>query len=702
MKIGIITTHMADNYGAVLQAYALSTYVGKQTECDIINYCPPYTKVNYRLKSKIRDPKSALYYIFDSLHLQEKKRRRGKFNSFRNSYMKLSSKCISTEELKVLSLSYDAVITGSDQVWNPLLHSFDENYFLTFCPDSVRKYGYAPSFGVSELKENQKKIVKVRCEGFADISFRENSGARIAKELFGKDFPLVLDPIFLLSREEWLNLMPNVAPAKPYYLCYYLSDPQNSVKHVCKIGKQDGVEVFSIGYSIKDPLNSAKKIYDLGPLEFLAYIYNAECVFTDSFHATAFSILFNRPFFTRIDGKNAERSDRVITLMESVGLGTRAYGESNLSELYVTPVLYQMSNAILHDMISSSQDYIKHIIHDVETEKKIEYTILKDIRAYSGYILDNQLLQKSSSGGFGAAMAQSIIQEGGIVYSVTYIDDFRGAEYRRVDNNQDLTLFVGSKYVKSRGVTKQIVQNVVNDLSEDRRVLFIGLPCEIAALLAGLERNKMVALDNLITVDLICHGPTYPKVQEEYIDELEKKFGGKTTRFLVRYKKPNWIPYYVYAQFSNGKKYVREFIYTNFGEAFSKMPQKGCLSCSYKGTGHVADITIGDYWGIQKNDPSYNKSGVSVALVRTENGERFLHSLSGIVLYPADARYVIEHNLNYAFCAEKSPQYDAFYTDFKEYGLHYTCKKYCSRKQKILMKTPQWILDILKKMRKIR
>ncbi len=699
MKVCTITTHASDNYGAVLQAYALSTYVNTLVPSEILNYVPAYAKEKYRVKRKIRSLKSLLYYGYDVRHQSDRTRRKERFSSFRDSYLNLTEEYATTEELAEASSRYDAVIAGSDQIWNPVLHQFDSNYFLTFCRENVKKYGYAPSFGLAQLTERQEKMVRVRCEGFSDIAFREQSGIDIARKLFQRDFPLVLDPVFLLDKAAWERIVPDTAPKEKYYLCYYLSDPRDSVRHICRMAKKDNAKVYSIGYSLKDIENSATKVYDLGPLEFLSYLYHAECVFTDSFHATAFSLIFNKPFYTRVDGKNAKRADRVLTLIDSVGLQDRAYAETQLHTLSADGLDYTAADCLLEKHVNESRAYVKSVADDIKggQQTPLHTVSLDKLTAYGGYIKDPSALVKSSSGGFAAAMAQTYLQKNGVVYGVAYTGDFRGAEYIRCDSQSRVEALLGSKYIKSTGVTKDIIEKVKADLSERRNVLFIGLPCEIAALITCLERDHVSYRDCLLTVDLICHGPTYPKVQEEYIDALEKKYHARVTGFSVRYKNPDWSPSYLYAEFENGQKYIREFAYTDMGEAFQKMPMKGCLSCRFKGDHHRADITIGDFWGIPRKNAAYNRKGVSVALVRTEVGKRLLEEMDNIMLFDADAGFIIEHNLNYAFSAEKPKDYDAFCEDYKTIGLHKTCVKHYSRKKKMLMRVPPAIMKAVKK-----
>ncbi|MBQ9860456.1 MAG: polysaccharide pyruvyl transferase family protein [Clostridia bacterium] len=364
MKIGTLTTHMSDNYGAVLQAYALSTYIGQQAECEIVNYYPDYLRAAYHGRIKISDAKSLINFCFQALYAGARKRRSRRFAAFREQHMRLSYLCRTRKELTGAAPQYEAIVAGSDQIWNPDIHGFDENFFLTFCPQKVRKYGYAPSFGVSSLNAEQAAEVSRRCEGFTKLAFREESGVRIAKEVLGLSCPQVLDPVFLLSAEHWRGLKAATAPTGKYVLCYFLSDPRGSVDAMCKRFQKEGYAVYSIGFSARDMVNGAKKVYDLGPSEFLAYIDHADYILTDSFHATAFSILFGKNFYTRTDGKNAKRADRVVSLLKACGLEERTYADADASSLSFTPIDEEAVAACLADSIADSRSYVDGIVEE--------------------------------------------------------------------------------------------------------------------------------------------------------------------------------------------------------------------------------------------------------------------------------------------------------------------------------------------------
>lgn len=365
MKIGTLTTHMADNYGAVLQAYALPTYLGMRADCEIINYYPDYLYRAYHKKMRITSPKALINFAFQTMFSGQRAKRSQRFEAFRAQHMPLSPIYRTSAELAQASGAYDAIVAGSDQIWNPEIHGFDEAFFLTFCGEGVSKNGYAPSFGISSLNEAQAAEVRRRCEGFDRLAFREESGVRIARDVLARECPLVLDPVFLPAPEEWERLCAPVQEKKKYVLCYFLSDPRGSVSAMCRRFKKQGYEIISIGFSARDIVNGAKKRYDLGPSEFLAYVRGAEYILTDSFHATAFSVIFGKNFYTRVDGKNAKRADRVLSLLRAAGLSDRTYADADAPVLPFTPIDHGAAMASLAPYVEASRAYADGIVDNV-------------------------------------------------------------------------------------------------------------------------------------------------------------------------------------------------------------------------------------------------------------------------------------------------------------------------------------------------
>lgn len=231
-------------------------------------------------------------------------------------------------------------------------------------------------------------------------------------------------------------------------------------------------------------------------------------------------------------------------------------------------------------------------------------------------------------------------------------------------------------------------------------VLVIGLPCEIASVMAYLLNNR-IDTSNLYLCDLICHGPTSSKVADEYIQALESKFKSRIVDFSVRYKKDGWTPPYLRAVFENGREYVERFYSTDYGIAFSRYSRPSCYQCRFKGENHVADITIGDHWGLDGDSPLYNKNGVSVALVRTKKGQEMLTGLSGFHITETDTDKAVQGNRMYSKSKSyNKAQYERFSKDFAEKGLRYACFRALSFKQRIVRLLPSGVVAIAYKVLK--
>lgn len=308
------------------------------------------------------------------------------------------------------------------------------------------------------------------------------------------------------------------------------------------------------------------------------------------------------------------------------------------------------------------------------------------MKAYSGYLKDDGRLVKSASGGFAYAFSVKHIQDGGVVYSVRYSSDFRVGEWDRADVIEKLSAFQGSKYVESRKVYDgfNLYEKIKNDLDSGIAVLAIGLPCDIGAIKAYLKREY----DNLICIDLICHGPTVRKVAEEYLDNLERKYNSRIVDFAVRYKKNGkWTPPYLRAVFDSGKVYMKPFYNTEYGIAFSIISRPSCYNCQFKSLNHKSDITIGDYWGLRPdNKKEWNDKGVSIAFVRTEIGDNLISNIRDIcVVNETDTEFAMSHNMLMNVQKQKNPFYDTFVANFHDYGLYGAVKKRCSFGQKCVL-----------------
>ena len=302
-----------------------------------------------------------------------------------------------------------------------------------------------------------------------------------------------------------------------------------------------------------------------------------------------------------------------------------------------------------------------------------------DIAVYSGYIDNDEKLLKSASGGIATALSEYIINKGGYVAGVSYTEDFKEAEYIIVNDLKGLEKLKGSKYIDTK---KNNIFNAVKDLlGQDELVLFVGVPCIVAAM------HKVVGRpDNLITCELICHGPTLPKVHQEYVDNLEKKANSKITDFSVRYKKNYWTPPYLQAKFENGQIFEEEFYHTEYGYAFGMMAKEVCYNCKFKGNNRTGDLMVGDYWGVTKDDKSWNEKGVSIIFAETDKGNSIikeLQTLQRFKLFNSNFEEAVKGNPMVIKSRSKQLNYEKYKKIFTEKGLFYSYKKTVSKKQKV-------------------
>lgn len=252
--------------------------------------------------------------------------------------------------------------------------------------------------------------------------------------------------------------------------------------------------------------------------------------------------------------------------------------------------------------------------------EKASYRPCQNIKGgYGGFHKEDEEIKKSASGGLSYALARKFINDHGVVYGVKYSEDCYGACYDRAESIGDLEAFRTSKYIQSK--KSNIYSTVKVDLLNNKKVLFVGLPCEVAALYNYLRKDY----DNLYTISLLCHGTTSPSVQKQFCTQLEKEAGGKIISFSVRHKKNGWKPYYIKAIYENGSDFIKPFIETDYETAFKYLKRPSCSSCLFKLSnrqfGFKADMIIGDYHGAKIYQPFYNKWGASKFYTFTDKGE---------------------------------------------------------------------------------
>lgn len=344
-KIGIITFHDADNCGAVLQAYALEKALEKigETEVEIIDYkCEAIdqTKKTVKQNGFIGLIKALLLFVYYFI------KSRG-FDIFREKFLNLSARSYNRKNIKEANNCYDLFITGSDQVWNPECSGYDPTFVLDFVDDIKKKSSYAASLGNFDLsKANLGWIDCIRT--FSNISVREESSvSQLEKEGINNIF-VNADPVFLISEDDWKMVMSDRMKKQKYVFVYLILPDVNVMKQAEKYAKKTGCLLVSNKHTPECFLRNS-------PSDFLSWIYYSECVFTNSFHATAFSLLFNKPFFADTEIDEQTVNHRVINLL--IQTDTQDFSCVNSGCEYRKP----NSQRNLENIRESSLQYLKEI-----------------------------------------------------------------------------------------------------------------------------------------------------------------------------------------------------------------------------------------------------------------------------------------------------------------------------------------------------
>lgn len=361
MKLGILTFPDSTSYGAVLQMYALYRAVEKLgAEPEIIHYHNSYMKAQRHtaamkgagaLKSTLR------LWAQNIMHARQKRQ----FKRFERQMQLYPSWPMNRkEELQRLKDRYDGVICGSDQVWNPDITGADMHYFLDFCGNNTKRIAYAPSFGISEFTDAFRQTVREHLLQFDALSVREKPGQELVRELTGKPVPLVLDPTFLLQRQDWEALeQPHAAGQGDYILYYRVRRSDSLMKFCLEKAREKGLKVVYIGGNPFKQLKNkqVQYAYDLSPGQFLYLVRHAKYVVTNSFHGTAFSIHYKKDFFLEMSSLTNARLQQIV---ETTGLQDRVIGPDCAG--MDAPVDYEQVYRRLEQEKALSAAYLKDAI----------------------------------------------------------------------------------------------------------------------------------------------------------------------------------------------------------------------------------------------------------------------------------------------------------------------------------------------------
>jgi hypothetical protein len=328
-KIGILTFQRASNYGAALQMYALQRKIRELGhDAEVIDFICPFVFDGYKpfVLKHIFYPGVLLH---DVLNITIRKNRNRRFDSFARKTIHFS-KPVTKKSLSSLSDSYDVYITGSDQVWNPLLTGSESAYFLDFVKEKKKRRSYAASFGVSTWPSSSPLPIAKLMEGMGYISTREEEGKKIIQSISKNTAPITvdLDPVILLGKEGWLSMVREKV-SKPYLFVYTVgNDNLNKIYRTAfQLAKEKKMDIINLRYdqSLRHrEYQIGNTIYDAGPDDFVSFIANASCVVTNSFHAVAFSVIFHKSVYVSMPFKSGSR---ISNLFSIAGIEGRVIGK---------------------------------------------------------------------------------------------------------------------------------------------------------------------------------------------------------------------------------------------------------------------------------------------------------------------------------------------------------------------------------------
>ncbi len=690
MKVGVVTFHSAFNFGATLQTWALQKAL-KQigTQPCVINYHPWIIDGLYDpYGGKTGFDRTKRHWYLKAMS-PERLVRLKKYSSFIRDNLELVGDYKTYEELEKNPPKMDAYITGSDQVWNSShTGGYDPAYFLEFAPEDSIKISYGASVGKNMVLPAYQERIRKALKSYQGISLREVSTTPAIEKLTDKRVRVVADPTLLLKREDYDEIRVDEKRDEKYILVYMMEESQEVKRLANRVSRLLGYPIVQ-RRAAKKFNYELKSCYTSTPGEFLGLVSNAECVITNSFHGTVFSLIYEKPFISLL---HSDTGSRTVDLLRSLQMEDHIIWKAeefyDLARFQIKDPqqlhrnmerVREKSFRFLRESLGLEQEEVPRVdcptgilkeecygcyacqeicpqgaitmteeadgfyYPRTDSEKCISCGLCEKVcirlqdalpqeqkspLIYGAVNRDDETRMNSSSGGVFPELARYVIEEKkGCVVGVRWDENMRAVPDIAYSMDE-VAAFFGSKYVKSdlNGIWPRVEQL----LKDGRIVLYSGLPCECAALHAYLRKDY----ENLYICEILCHAAPSPKILRKYLDHLEKKFQSKVVDLNFRDKsKTGWMIHKVQmvVTFESGYVLRVNARRNNYFRAFLNdyTCRESCTRCNYVYDHRKGDITIGDYWGIQDFIPElFDDKGASCVLVNSEKGEYLWQQVS--------------------------------------------------------------------------
>lgn len=365
MKIGILTFHNAINYGGVLQAYALQKYLNeiKGIEAEVVDYHSPAVDGQYSFVG-LKQSGSFKAFLLQNATTAVRRQKKSVFCEFVSKNIRTSPR-ISKLDATTLN-KYDAVIVGSDQVWNSACTRGDKSYLLEIDGASIKRISYAASIGNRKNFEDFQKVYHTNpidaLKRFSDISVREADTARYINKMTGINSATVVDPVLLFGRDSWMKFLKerkecNISEEETndkYILVYNIGNFTLTFAFAKALAKRTGLKIKAINKDVKGDVKFAgsENCSNVSPSKFVSLINEAQYIVTDSFHATAFSLMFKKKFFTIANPNSDNTNSRLLNILKNYKLEDRYITKPVIPEGFDTEIDY----AVIEDKMKNERE----------------------------------------------------------------------------------------------------------------------------------------------------------------------------------------------------------------------------------------------------------------------------------------------------------------------------------------------------------
>ncbi|MBR3988309.1 MAG: polysaccharide pyruvyl transferase family protein [Clostridia bacterium] len=360
---GIVTIHKINNYGAVLQAYALNKFLRNNgIEAYTIDFRTPRVEESYQIYYPFKSVMDIPRNLMCARYKKQLTLRNKRFNEFLEKKVPMTEKAyFSDEEMEKANFDFDYYLCGSDQIWNTHCTNYRDSFLLSFVKDKSKCISYAASIGESTIVEPLIPKFKKELSDFKSLSVRELQGSQLISGITNREVKTVTDPVFLLSKDDWETLLVENPIKGPYILFYavHSGDVEGMRDFAKAMQKKLSMPLVILNKNLKDMLYKNKKFYCAGPQEFVSLIKNAEYVCTNSFHAVAFSSILHTKFWVFSSKAGVSTSSRIHSITEQLGLANRVLNRSNSANVELTEDIdFNEVDKKLRAMVKDSKEFL--------------------------------------------------------------------------------------------------------------------------------------------------------------------------------------------------------------------------------------------------------------------------------------------------------------------------------------------------------